>query len=1182
MLAQHDCEGECMAEVNEMFDTLVARLTPAMLSCALPSLHVDILQNSAGSSSEIGKEQIMSALSYLLHWWILVTLVAPPPHTAKCVEKMQVLLTAVDHSPMPVLHLQNLLKSLKHHLNETTKLRYSKEETAQGQDIGDAKTFGKTATVLCTLAAHSLGYNLANTEEFDNSSEAAASALQDACTTLMLPFRFWDGLASRAAAASSMQSRAAVGTKQKHSSCADNDSASQEPAKDLQESHRPPCDGPPDAEAATCTSTPNGYASAASDNTAGRAPGGQQADCLPNSTAAEFEQAWKSVLGSVLSVASRKRSFKKETCGEIARRVCAIAERLPVNGMALVCLQLASSASNTVAEQVQKLQPGKLIVEAAQLRRERLDVLKLLGVVLQQLVKHVELNIPLAAACTAQVLKAVAGLLKHTREDFKVLDILKLLFDPMGVLLELTGPSSPPSIGEALQSCWVEVLHVLVAQERPGQSLASALSQRPSCVTGMLRPLCHGFTHSCARIRAASLELWNDPKLQCVLGKHLAGLPQDVQQALARSAELGFASQPSQPAVKPPHKPPPIAPRSALPLPIVAPPAAEHNGHLQQQQQQQQQEQQQGLATAGGTAHVVNPGKRPAARLFQDTQTEYVRIDTASKRPRKDLLTDHQKEVAARHHQGPGREGIITHTRLDVSQDALSLLKASSSVPDSERDDSPVVIDDKGPGAAHDGGVGEPVMHAWPYKGQQTSQGAAMHSTAAEEAQMPSSTAREHGVLEPECRMDGAASDEVMHNQQDCSSAQNAEMVTHEPTWSGGDQQDCMLQEAPPGATSAPAAAEGMKVSQPQGHSAPRDGPKADSTSAEGAPVLCAPQASCKGKENSDSQQQHPQQQQQWRKKRSLAQTAHHSLSPLRGPEPESGPAASKTSQRLVAVSPDVVDLSEDAPVSTGVASGTAEDPALQGQHAGSEWQPTSSQKEVRCAENAENRPDATMTEAAHDSGAPAVPADAQAADIGGHQEHHMQPSTVPESEDEDIDVGQIDGPAEEHVWGEQNIVMTAAAAMGSAPQTILQTCVLGTVPNTACAAIPATAIEPMLLSGGAPAATQVGSVMPEANKAGAHQQGQPLGIRAPVSESDVQELQLTGLTQQLGQVAKPCNGIVEKTFEGLQSAITAAVEEALEVGTRSASLQQLDALQQMLIMAAAQIGEERIRRRLL
>ncbi len=210
-----------------------------------------------------------------------------------------------------------------------------------------------------------------------------------------------------------------------------------------------------------------------------------------------------------------------------------------------------------------------------------------------------------------------------------------------------------------------------------------------------------------------------------------------MHQALERGAELGFSSQPSQPAVKPPHRPPPILPRIPLPSAIVVPLAADQNGQQQPSPAPVQPlQQQQGLATAGGTAHVGNPGKRPAARLFQDTQTEYVRIDTASKRPRKDLFTDHQKEVAARHRQGillafqhrdmtrqychaqeirsvycplshggftymvllragAGREGIITHTRLDVSQDALSLLKASGSVPDSERVDSPVIIDNK-------------------------------------------------------------------------------------------------------------------------------------------------------------------------------------------------------------------------------------------------------------------------------------------------------------------------------------------------------------------------------------------------------------------------------------------------------------------------------------------------------
>ena len=265
---------------------------------------------------------------------------------------LKLVCVCADQSPLPVLHLQIFLRSLRHHLSETTKDRFSNEETAHGHDLGDVVTFGNTAMVLCTLAAHSMGYNLANTEEFDNSSEAAASALQDACAILMLPFKFWDGLASRAAAASGMQSKAATATLQKHSSCADNESGSQQPAKDVQEAHCPSCKGLPNAEAATCTSPPNGHASAASDSNAERLPRDQQAEFLPSSTAAKFEQAWKSLLDSVLSVSARKRSFKKEVCGEIAGRLCIIAERLPVNGMAFVCLQLASIASNTLAHQV--------------------------------------------------------------------------------------------------------------------------------------------------------------------------------------------------------------------------------------------------------------------------------------------------------------------------------------------------------------------------------------------------------------------------------------------------------------------------------------------------------------------------------------------------------------------------------------------------------------------------------------------------------------------------------------------------------------------------------------------------------------------------------------------------------------------------------------------------------------
>lgn len=44
------------------------------------------------------------------------------------------------------------------------------------------------------------------------------------------------------------------------------------------------------------------------------------------------------------------------------------------------------------------------------------------------------------------------------------------------------------------------------------------------------------------------------------------------------------------------------------------------------------------------------------------------------------------------------------------------------------------------------------------------------------------------------------------------------------------------------------------------------------------------------------------------------------------------------------------------------------------------------------------------------------------------------------------------------------------------------------------------------------------------------------------------QELQLTGLTQQLVQLARPGTEMAETTLDRLQGAITAAMEEALEV----------------------------------
>jgi len=56
------------------------------------------------------------------------------------------------------------------------------------------------------------------------------------------------------------------------------------------------------------------------------------------------------------------------------------------------------------------------------------------GVVQQELGKHADQGDTNALSSVAQVMDALTGLLKHAKEDLKVLDMLKLL-DPLGVFL---------------------------------------------------------------------------------------------------------------------------------------------------------------------------------------------------------------------------------------------------------------------------------------------------------------------------------------------------------------------------------------------------------------------------------------------------------------------------------------------------------------------------------------------------------------------------------------------------------------------------------------------------------------------------------------------------------------------------------------------------------------------------
>jgi hypothetical protein len=102
--------------------------------------------------------------------------------------------------------------------------------------------------------------------------------------------------------------------------------------------------------------------------------------------------------------------------------------------------------------------------------------------------------------------------------------------------------------------------------------------------------------------------------------------------ALDRAYELGFTQHNGPAHVQHIHKPPPPLLRQAPQDPA---------------------------APAGQSPEQMVAGRRTRAqvpinkrRLFDDTRTEYFRIDTSSKRPRRDALTDRQQEFAAEQRQG--------------------------------------------------------------------------------------------------------------------------------------------------------------------------------------------------------------------------------------------------------------------------------------------------------------------------------------------------------------------------------------------------------------------------------------------------------------------------------------------------------------------------------------------------
>ncbi len=242
------------------------------------------------------------------------------------------------------MHLQALLKSLKHHFRATADLAFSRQSMKGDQGSAGVRQQGSAATVTFSLVAHSLGYHLANTEEFEDSPDAAGSALQDACGALLLPISHWAGLASRVAS----EATAAV----QNTSCTGNKDANSVLAGDSEEGICNLTGSPPRAEAAADAAVTPENSRPSGGGGAERSPGSEAGGALLESEAAGFEQAWQALLDGMLAVAARKRSFKKEYCGDTARRITGIADRLPVNDAALACLQLGSCAAHALTRQV--------------------------------------------------------------------------------------------------------------------------------------------------------------------------------------------------------------------------------------------------------------------------------------------------------------------------------------------------------------------------------------------------------------------------------------------------------------------------------------------------------------------------------------------------------------------------------------------------------------------------------------------------------------------------------------------------------------------------------------------------------------------------------------------------------------------------------------------------------------
>ncbi|KAL0042896.1 hypothetical protein WJX79_003013 [Trebouxia sp. C0005] len=267
-----------------------------------------------------------------------------------------------------------------------------------------------------------------------------------------------------------------------------------------------------------------------------------------------------------------------------------------------------------------------------------------------------------------------------------------------------------------LEAAWASLLSAISIQSFSG------LSQ--SCIAEvLLQPLAAALKHKSTAVHDAAEDFWSSSGVQSALKGYEVGL---VEAALAlvgsqrsQAGNVGIGLQQQVQAEQPfgrSRVDSRVLPIRQGPLASPALPAAMATAHAAVTQAQK------GSPAAPGGDGISDPGmlssKKRSRQLktpFDASQTEYVKIPSAVKRPCVEAMTDRQKEVLARQKAGAAREGILTYTTLDASQHTQHANAVPLSGP---HDKKPTGFATRKPDLAGmtavNAGHAEPAMHAEP------------------------------------------------------------------------------------------------------------------------------------------------------------------------------------------------------------------------------------------------------------------------------------------------------------------------------------------------------------------------------------------------------------------------------------------------------------------------------------